>query len=269
MQRVYGTAFLAEKDLKAYLTQIQEAKKRDHRKLGRELGLFTLHQWAPGAAFWLDRGTTLYRTLGNYIREVLFSAGYVEVKTPLPLQQGAVGALGPLETLPGKHVPHRVGRPDDEHEAHELPGHFLTYASQAHSYRELPIRFHEQTPLHRNEASGVLSGLTRVRQFSQDDAHCFVTPEQIRDEVERLIHLVHRVYGDFGLSFTAKLSTRPEEFLGDAATWEHAESDLKPRLRAPRWITPSTRAMGRFTALNRLRRHRRDRPQVAVCNDPA
>jgi threonyl-tRNA synthetase len=110
------------------------------------------------------------------------------------------------------------------------PGHFLTFASQAHSYRELPIRFHEQTPLHRNEASGVLSGLTRVRQFSQDDAHCFVMPEQIGEEVERLIQLVQRVYADFGLSFTAKLSTRPEEFLGEIATWDRAEADLKAAL---------------------------------------
>jgi threonyl-tRNA synthetase len=110
------------------------------------------------------------------------------------------------------------------------PGHFLTYASTTHSYRDLPVRFHEQTPLHRNEASGVLSGLTRVRQFSQDDAHCFITPEQIGDEVERLIRLVQRVYGDFGLSFTAKLSTRPEKFMGEVATWDHAEAQLKDAL---------------------------------------
>jgi threonyl-tRNA synthetase len=110
------------------------------------------------------------------------------------------------------------------------PGHFLTYASQAHSYRDLPVRYHEQTPLHRNEASGVLSGLTRVRQFSQDDAHCFVTPEQIGDEVERLIQLVKRVYGDFGLPFTAKLSTMPDEHMGDEATWRHAEEQLKAAL---------------------------------------
>src|SRR6202163_4557456 len=110
------------------------------------------------------------------------------------------------------------------------PGHFLTYASEVRSYRDLPIRFHEQTPLHRNEASGVLSGLTRVRQFSQDDAHCFVMPEQIGEEVERLIRLVQRVYADFGLSVTAKLSTRPEEFLGDIATWDRAEADLKTAL---------------------------------------
>jgi threonyl-tRNA synthetase len=110
------------------------------------------------------------------------------------------------------------------------PGHFLTFASQTHSYRDLPVRYHEQTPLHRNEASGVLSGLTRVRQFSQDDAHCFVTPEQIGEEVERLIRLVQRVYGDFSLPFSAKLSTMPVEHLGEVATWRHAEAQLKAAL---------------------------------------
>jgi threonyl-tRNA synthetase len=110
------------------------------------------------------------------------------------------------------------------------PGHFLMFASEVRSYRDLPIRYHEQTPLHRNEASGVLSGLTRVRQFSQDDAHCFVTQDQIGDEVERLIRLVQRVYNDFGLPFTAKLSTRPDEFMGEVATWDHAEAQLKAAL---------------------------------------
>jgi len=110
------------------------------------------------------------------------------------------------------------------------PGHYLLYASQAHSYRELPIRFHEQTPLHRNEESGVLGGLTRVRQFSQDDGHCFVTQEQIGDEVERMLGFVQRVYRDFGLEYTAKLSTRPAEFLGDIATWDSAEAQLKTAL---------------------------------------
>jgi len=110
------------------------------------------------------------------------------------------------------------------------PGHFLTYASEGRSYRDLPIRYHEQTPLHRNEASGVLSGLTRVRQFSQDDAHCFVTQEQIGSEIARLIGLVQRIYGNFRLSFTAKLSTRPDEFLGEIATWDNAEAQLKTAL---------------------------------------
>jgi threonyl-tRNA synthetase len=230
MQRVYGTAFFSDKELKAHLTQIEEAKKRDHRKLGRELGLFTFHQWAPGAAFWLDKGTTLYNTLANYMREVLFPAGYVEVKTPLVYNKALWERSGHW-----KHYQSNMFLIESEGETMSVkpmncPGHFLTYASEVHSYRDLPIRFHEQTPLHRNEASGVLSGLTRVRQFSQDDAHCFVTPDQIGDEVERLIRLVQRVYGDFGLSFTAKLSTMPDEHMGSEETWHHAEAQLKASL---------------------------------------
>ena len=230
MQRVYGTAFLSEKELKAHLTQIEEAKKRDHRKLGRELGLFTFHQWAPGAAFWLDKGTTLYNTLANYMRGVLFPAGYVEVKTPLVYNKALWERSGHW-----KHYQANMFLIESEGETMSVkpmncPGHFLTYASEVHSYRDLPIRFHEQTPLHRNEASGVLSGLTRVRQFSQDDAHCFVTPEQIGEEVERLIRLVQRVYGDFGLPFTAKLSTMPDEHMGSVETWHHAEAQLKASL---------------------------------------
>jgi threonyl-tRNA synthetase len=246
MQRVYGTAFFSDKELKAYLTQIEEAKKRDHRKLGRELGLFTFHQWAPGAAFWLAKGTLLYNTLANYMRDVLLPGGYQEVKTPLifnkalwetsghwshyrqnmfiidPSSAGAVAEDGSDRT---GHEAEIMGV-----KAMNCPGHFLAYASQVRSYRDLPLRLHEQTPLHRNEASGVLSGLTRVRQFSQDDAHCFVTQDQIGEEVERLLKLVQRVYGDFGLQFEAKLGTRPEEFLGDVQTWDHAEAQLRAAL---------------------------------------
>src|SRR5688572_28633885 len=230
MQRIYGTAFFSESELKAHLQRIEEAKKRDHRKLGKELGLFTFHKLAPGAAFWLDKGTTLYNTLANYMREVLFPAGYVEVKTPLVYNKDLWERSGHWS-----HYRENMFLIESEGETMSMkpmncPGHFLTYASEVRSYRDLPIRFHEQTPLHRNEASGVLSGLTRVRQFSQDDAHCFVTPEQIGDEVERLIRLVQRVYGDFGLEFSAKLSTRPDEFLGEVATWDHAEAQLEAAL---------------------------------------
>ncbi|MBI3263950.1 MAG: threonine--tRNA ligase [Acidobacteria bacterium] len=230
MQRIYGTAFLSDAELKAHLQRLEEAKKRDHRRLGRELGLFTFHPWAPGSAFWLAKGTTLFHTLANYMREVLFPAGYVEVKTPIIFNKSL------WET--SRHWFHY--RPnmfiiESEGETMSMkpmncPGHFLLYASEVRSYRDLPLRFHEQTPLHRNEASGVLSGLTRVRQFSQDDAHCFVTQDQIGDEIERLIRLVQRVYDDFGLPFTAKLSTRPEQFLGEVATWDHAEAQLKAAL---------------------------------------
>jgi threonyl-tRNA synthetase len=230
MQRVYGTSFFAEKDLKAYLTQIEEAKKRDHRKLGRELGLFTFHQWAPGATFWDAKGTTLYNTLADYMRGVLIPNGYVEVKTPLVYNKALWEMSGHWE-----HYRQNMFLIESEHEqmgmkAMNCPGHYLLYSGQTHSYRELPLRYHEQTPLHRNEASGVLTGLTRVRQFSQDDGHCFVTQEQIGDEVERMLGLVRRVYGDFGLEYTAKLSTRPAEFMGEIATWNSAESQLRTAL---------------------------------------
>jgi threonyl-tRNA synthetase len=230
MQRVYGTAFLSDKELKAHLTQLEEAKKRDHRKLGRELGLFMFHQWAPGAAFWDAKGTTLYNVIANYMRGILFPSGYVEVKTPLVYNKLLWERSGHWA-----HYRSNMFLIESEGETMSVkpmncPGHFLLYASQTRSYRDLPIRFHEQTPLHRNEASGVLSGLTRVRQFSQDDAHCFITAEQIGDEVERLIRLVQRVYDDFGLSFTAKLSTMPDEHMGEEATWRHAEAQLEAAL---------------------------------------
>src|SRR5262245_34781565 len=249
MQRVYGTAFFPDKELQAHLTQSEEAKKRDHRKLGRDLGLFTFHQWAPGAAFWLDKGTTLYNTLANYMRDVLFPAGYVEVKTPLVYNKALWERSGhwsfyrpnmflidPALSQEGAEGAHS-GAPGAKEDVMSVkpmncPGHFLLYASEKHSYKELPIRFHEQTPLHRNELAGVLSGLTRVRQFSQDDAHCFITPEQIGEEVERLIRLVQRVYEDFGLPYVAKLSTMPAQHLGEEATWRNAEAQLKDAMRA-------------------------------------
>src|SRR5215467_11247776 len=227
MQRVYGVAFDTKKELEEYLVRVEEAKKRDHRKVGRELGLFMFHPWAPGAAFWLPKGTTLYNTLANYMRGILFPAGYVEVKTPLIFNKA-------LWETSGHWAHYRqnmfIIESEDEQmatKAMNCPGHMLIFGSEVRSYRDLPLRFHEQTPLHRNEASGVLSGLTRVRQFSQDDAHCFVTREQIGSEVERLIRLVQRVYGDLGLPFSAKLSTMPDEHMGDEATWQQAETELK------------------------------------------
>ena len=230
MQRIYGTAFFKDDDLKQHLHQIEEAKKRDHRRLGKDLGLVTFHPWAPGSAFWLGKGARLYNLLADYMREVLFPAGYTEVKTPIIFNKALWERSGHW-----KHYRSNMFLIESEGETMSMkpmncPGHFLLYATEVRSYRDLPIRFHEQTPLHRNEASGVLSGLTRVRQFSQDDAHCFVTPEQIGEEVERLIRLVQRVYGDFQLPYTAKLSTRPAEFLGEVATWDHAEAQLKAAL---------------------------------------
>jgi threonyl-tRNA synthetase len=164
------------------------------------------------------------------MRDVLFPAGYVEVKTPLIFNKALWETSGHWQhyrknmfLIASEEEPMAV-------KAMNCPGHMLVFSSEVRSYRDLPIRLHEQTALHRNEASGVLSGLTRVRQFSQDDAHCFVTQDQIAGEVERLIGLVKRVYTDFNLPYTAKLSTRPPEFLGEISTWDSAESQLKGAL---------------------------------------
>ena len=233
MQRVYGTAFFSEKDLQAYLQRLEEAKKRDHRKVGRELGLFMFHPWAPGAAFWLHKGTVLYHLLAEYMRDVLYPAGYDEVKTPILFNKTLWETSGHWH----HYRQNMFTLESDEGEALGLkamncPGHMLVFASQVRSYRDLPLRLHEQTALHRHEASGVLSGLTRVRQFSQDDAHCFVTPDQIGEEVQRLLGLVQRVYGDLSLTYEVKLSTRPEEYLGERETWDHAEAQLRAALDA-------------------------------------
>jgi threonyl-tRNA synthetase len=232
MQRIYGTSFFKDDDLKQYLHQIEEAKKRDHRRVGKDLGLFVFHPWAPGAAFWLGKGTTVYNLLANYMRGVLFPAGYDEVKTPLIFNKQLWETSGHWQ-----HYRPNMFLVESENvemgvKAMNCPGHMLVFASQTRSYRDLPLRLHEQTPLHRNEASGVLSGLTRVRQFSQDDAHCFVMESQIGEEVERLLGLVKLVYGDLGLSYVVKLSTRPAEFLGEKATWDRAEAALKQALDA-------------------------------------
>jgi threonyl-tRNA synthetase len=230
MQRIYGTAFLAERELQEYLRRLEEARKRDHRKIGREQKLFMFHPWAPGATFWLAKGTTLYNTLADYMRGVLIPAGYLEVKAPIVFNKSLWETSGHWQ-----HYRENMFLVESEGEqlglkAMNCPGHFLMYASEVRSYRDLPLRFHEQTPLHRNEASGVLSGLTRVRQFSQDDAHCFVMESQIGEEVERLLRLVQRVYGDFGMKPEMKLSTRPPEFLGTVETWNHAEAELRRAL---------------------------------------
>ena len=255
MQRIYGTAFLNNDDLKQHLQRFEEAKKRDHRRLGKDLGLFTFHPYAPGAAFWLGKGTTLYNTLANYMRDVLFPAGYDEVKTPLIYNKALWETSGHWQhyrenmfLVEGKSSEFISSAPSSGNDlrahlepdnashmavkAMNCPGHMLVFGSETRSYRDLPLRLHEQTPLHRNEASGVLAGLTRVRQFSQDDAHCFVMESQIGDEVERLLGLVKRVYGDFGLHYDVKLSTRPADFLGEKATWDHAEAELTRALQA-------------------------------------
>ena len=232
MQRIYGTAFFKESELKKHLHRLSEAKKRDHRKLGKELGLFTFHHWAPGAPFWHAKGTTLYQTLADYMRRELSDEGYQEVRTPLVFNKQLWETSGHWE-----HYRENMFQIDSEGESFALkamncPAHMLMFASEGRSYRDLPLRFHDQGVLHRQEASGVVSGLTRVRQLSQDDAHCFITEEQISEEVERLLRLVSRIYGDFQLDYNVELSTRPEHYIGTVETWDHAEHQLKSALNA-------------------------------------
>src|SRR5690606_24364777 len=196
MQRVYGTAFFKAEQLDQHLHRIEEAKKRDHRRLGRDLGLFMFHPWAPGAPFWLGKGTVLWKLLADYMRSVLFPEGYQEVRLPLMFNKNLWETSGHWQHY--RENMFLVETSDGEQmalKAMNCPGHMLVFGSATRSYRDLPIRLHEQSVLHRNEASGVLSGLTRVRQFCQDDAHCFVAEDQIGEEVERLLKLVHQVYG--------------------------------------------------------------------------
>ncbi len=255
MQRIYGTAFFKASELTAHLTRIEEAKKRDHRKLGKELGLFTFHPWAPGAPFWRAKGATLYRLLSDYMRDALSGEGYLEVRTPLVFNKALWETSGHWEHYrenmfllesDGEPAAPAAGDGGGQAEsaagdrggaqfalkAMNCPGHMLMFASEGRSYRDLPLRFHDQGVLHRQEASGVLSGLTRVRQFSQDDAHCFITEDQIGAEVERLMRLVDRVYRDFGLDYAVELSTRPDDYLGALETWNHAETQLRRAIEA-------------------------------------
>jgi len=230
LQRIYGTAFFDKKALQQYLNQQEEAKKRDHRKLGKELDLFHFHPFAPGAAFWTPKGTTLYQVLSNYMRKLTLENGYQEVKTPLLFNKG----LWEISGHWGKYKENMFLVWDSETKEHDFslkpmncPSHHLYFGFRKHSYRDLPLRLHTQDVLHRNEASGTLGGLTRVRQFAQDDAHIYCAESQIGEEVKRFVGLVDRVYKAVGLTYAARFATRPEQRLGDDALWDRVEGILK------------------------------------------
>ncbi|HZH18382.1 MAG TPA: threonine--tRNA ligase [Archangium sp.] len=235
LQRVYGTAFFDKKALTEYLTRIEESKKRDHRKLGKELDLFHFHPYAPGSAFWTPKGTALYQTLSNWMRHLTAEDGYLEIKTPLMFNKGLWETSGHW----GKYKENMFLVLDSESGEHDFslkpmncPSHHLFYGFKKHSYRDLPLRLHTQDVLHRNEAAGSLGGLTRVRQFAQDDAHIYCMESQITDEVRRFVKLLDRVYKAVGLTYAVKLSTRPEQRLGDDSLWDRAESGLKAALES-------------------------------------
>jgi threonyl-tRNA synthetase len=233
LQRIYGTAWFSDRDLAAHLTRIEEAKRRDHRKLGRELDLFILHPYAPGSAFWTDRGSTIYKALGDWMHDVLSENGYQHVKTPLLFNKGLWETSGHW----GKYRENMFLVLDSESGEHDFslkpmncPSHHLMYAAKKHSYRELPIRYATQDVLHRNEVSGALAGLTRVRQFQQDDAHIYLREDQIVDEVRRLVAMINYFYETLGLSYSAKFATRPEVRIGDDGMWDRAEAALRNAL---------------------------------------
>ncbi len=243
LQRIYGTAFFDKKALEAHLTRLEEVKKRDHRKLGPALGLFAFHEWAPGAAFWLPHGTVLYNVLEDAMRRLVTKNGYLEVKTPLLFNKKLWEKSGhwgvyrenmflvfDKEADPALPVEERL---NTSLKPMNCPSHHLIYGMGKRSYRELPLRYFTVDVLHRNELSGSLGGLTRVRQFCQDDAHIYLAEAQIPDEIQRIADLMTTVYGAFGLEFSLLFSTRPakpEDRLGDDALWDRAEGALRAAL---------------------------------------
>ncbi|MGB7211955.1 MAG: threonine--tRNA ligase [Gemmatimonadales bacterium] len=234
LQRIYGTAWFKEAELKAYLHRLEEARKRDHRKLGKDLDLFLLHPFAPGGVFWTDRGTTIYNTVNEYMRE-LQRDGFQEIKTPLLYNKGLweiSGHWGKYKENMFLVLDNETGEHDYSLKPMNCPSHHLFYAAKKHSYRELPVRFTTFDVLHRNEVSGALSGLTRVRQFQQDDCHVYLMESQIPDEVRQMARFILKYYKTFGLEAKLKFATRPEVRIGDDALWDRAEGALKAALEA-------------------------------------
>jgi threonyl-tRNA synthetase len=239
LQRIYGTAFFDKKGLDAWLKQREEAEKRDHRRLGKDLDLFHFHPLAPGAAFWTPKGTAIYTVLSAYMRHLALSNGYVEVKTPLLYNKGLwerSGHWGKYKEnmfLVEDSEAKAAGDPDPHHfslKPMNCPSHHLYYGFKKQSYRDLPLRLHTQDVLHRNEAAGSLGGLTRVRQFAQDDGHIYCREDQIADEARRFVKLLEHVYNAFGLTYSAKFATRPAQRIGDDTMWDRAEAALKTAL---------------------------------------
>jgi len=230
LQRIYGTAFFDKKDLKRYLDFLEEARKRNHRKLGERLDLFSFHDEAPGMPFFHARGMTVWNTLLAYWREAHLEAGYVETKTPIMLNRSLWERSGHWENYRENMYTSTIDDMDYAIKPMNCPGGMLLYANRPHSYKELPLRQAEIGLVHRHEMSGVLSGLFRVRAFHQDDAHIFMTPDQIEGEILGVLRLVERIYGTFGLGFHLELSTRPGKSIGSDEQWAQATDGLKKAL---------------------------------------
>ena len=227
LQRIYGIAFPKKDELDAYLQRIEEAKKRDHRKLGKELGLFTIMDEGPGFPFFLPRGMVLKNTLIDYWRQVHKRYGYVEISTPIMLNRSLWERSGHWDHYKNNMYTTVIDEEDFAVKPMNCPGGMLVYKNEPHSYRDLPLRVGELGLVHRHELSGALHGLFRVRCFTQDDAHIFMTPDQLKDEIKNVVKLFDEVYSVFGLHYEIELSTMPEDHIGTVEQWEHNQDILK------------------------------------------
>ncbi len=227
LQRIYGVAFPKKEELDEYLARIEEAKKRDHRKLGKELGLFMMADEGPGFPFFLPKGMVLKNTLLEYWRECHNRYGYVEISTPIILNQELWHRSGHWDHYKNNMYTTVIDGEDYAIKPMNCPGGMLVYKNEPHSYRDLPLRMAELGLVHRHELSGTLHGLFRVRCFTQDDAHIFMTPAQMKDEIKNVVKLFDEIYSTFGLSYAIELSTMPEDHMGDEAVWHFAENTLK------------------------------------------
>ena len=230
LTRIYATAFAKKEELEAYITMMEEAKKRDHRKLGKELGLFMMHEAGPGFPFFLPKGMVLKNTLLEYWREIHKKAGYVEISTPIILNRSLWETSGHWDHYKDNMYTTVIDDQDYAIKPMNCPGGVLVYASEPRSYRDLPLRMGELGIVHRHEKSGQLHGLMRVRCFTQDDAHIFMTPEQIKDEIKGVAQLIDSVYKLFGFKYHVELSTRPEDSMGSDEDWEMATDGLRNAL---------------------------------------
>ena len=230
LTRIYGTAFTKASDLEAYLERIEEAKKRDHRKLGKELGIFAMMEEGPGFPFFLPKGMVLKNTLIDFWRQIHTREGYVEISTPMMLNRQLWETSGHWDHYKENMYTTVIDDMDFAIKPMNCPGGMLVYKSQMHSYRDLPIRMGELGLVHRHEKSGTLHGLMRVRCFTQDDAHIFMTPEQITDEIKGVVRLIDEVYTLFGFKYHVELSTRPEDSMGSDEDWEMATDGLRKAL---------------------------------------
>ena len=230
LQRIYGTAFTDKAELDAYLARIEEAKKRDHRKLGRELDLFDIRDEGPGFPFFYPKGMILRNCLEDYWREIHREAGYEEIKTPIMLTRALWERSGHWDHYKENMYTTKIDDMDFAIKPMNCPGGILVYQRKPWSYRDLPIRSGELGLVHRHELSGALHGLMRVRCFTQDDAHIFMTPEQIRDEIKGVYSLINKVYSTFGFPYTVELSTRPENSIGTDEMWQQATEGLQGAL---------------------------------------